>query len=319
MCKVRRCVAASGYDMPCYSPLVGYKSSRLTDNGKRKFVSKRTHGFVDLSMTVPCGQCIGCRIDRSRSWALRCVHEAKFHTENCFLTLTYDDENVPLGGTLVKKDLQLFFKRCRNAGINFRYFACGEYGEVSNRPHYHALMFGHAFVADRKQHSRTKKGDVLYTSATLSALWPFGHSIITAFSYATAAYTARYVMKKQIGKKNLQHEQYSRFDHVTGEEFFISPEFALMSLKPGLGSSWYEKFKSDAFPSDFLVHEGKKHPVPKYYSDKLKKEAPDEHDEIRKKRVKARSLAEPDNTPERLFTKMEVKKSKLKSLVRSLK
>lgn len=106
--------------MPCFSPLYGYKSSRLSENGKRQIVFKRQQGLVDLPvMTVPCGACIGCRIDRSRSWALRCVHESKMHDANCFITLTYNDENKPYGGSLDKTDLQKFLKRLRKKLARF--------------------------------------------------------------------------------------------------------------------------------------------------------------------------------------------------------
>lgn len=268
-------------------------------------------------MTVPCGQCIGCRIDRSRHWALRCVHESKFHLRNSFLTLTYSDDLLPAGLSLEKKHLQDFFKRLRNYGFEFRYFAVGEYSD-SNRPHYHVLLFGEDFSADRKKHSSTPRGDIQYISATLQKIWGFGHCMIGSFNYATAAYTARYVMKKQFGTKNLDHENYSRVDLVTGQIYQVLPEFSLMSRKPGIGSQWYEKYKSDAFPSDFLIHEGKKHPVPRYYYEKLKKEEPKKFEKISTKRAKARLENAHNSTPDRLYTREECKKSQISQLKRNL-
>ena len=126
--------------MACFSPLYGFRSNRLSDNGKRQIVFRRQYGFVDLELIVPCGTCIGCRLDRAREWAIRCYHESKCHVFNSFITLTYSDEKLPPRSELVKSDLQKFFKRLRDKGYVFRYFACGEYGPLHGRPHYHLLL-----------------------------------------------------------------------------------------------------------------------------------------------------------------------------------
>ncbi|AXH74676.1 MAG: replication initiator protein [Microviridae sp.] len=302
--------------MPCYSPLTGYKSKHLTENGKRKITFSRNHGLTDLVMTVPCGQCIGCRIDRSRMWAIRCVHESKLHEKNCFITLTYDDENLPPDLDLQKTDLQKFFKRLRKQCGEFRYFACGEYGDKGLRPHYHAIIFGLNFSDDRKQHS-SSNDKIYFKSDTLTKIWGKGHCLLSTFTYATAAYTARYVMKKQNGKNAGQHSNYTRLT-TDGELYQVSPEFACMSLRPGLGSGWYDRYKSDAFPSDFLVHEGKKHPVPRYYLDKLSREAETDSQQIKMKRKMERKKSAPNNTPDRLAVREECKQSQLNQLKRSL-
>ncbi|NTU73868.1 hypothetical protein HGB07_06940 [Candidatus Roizmanbacteria bacterium] len=239
------------------------------------------------------------------------------HETACFVTLTYNDENVPHGGTVVKEDLQKFFKRLRKNVGQFRYYACGEYGDSSNRPHYHAVIFGLDFAFDRKKHSQNDRGDIIYTSQKLSDTWGLGHCLIGSFNYQTAAYVARYVMKKQTGKHAMDSDLYSRFD-VYGEIFQVRPEFALMSRNPGLGSTWYEKFKSDAFPSDFLVYKGKKHTVPRYYYDKLQRENKPLQEKIRIKRSVARSLVATDNTSDRLAAKRECKLSQISKLSRSL-
>lgn len=302
--------------MPCYSPLFGYKSKKLNDNGKRKLVFTRQSGLVDLQVTVPCGKCIGCRIDKSRQWAIRCTHEAKMHKHNCFVTFTYDDENLPPDLGLQKTDLQNLFKKIRYHYHDFRYYACGEYGDQLGRPHYHVLFFG-LYFDDRKKHSQTKQGNTLYTSPKLTELWGKGHCFIADFSYATAAYTARYVMKKQYGKDAGQSEAYTRVS-TDGELYQVPQEFALMSRRPGIGSGWYDKFKSDAFPSDFLVHEGKKHPVPRFYLSKLEKESEDESKKIKYARKKASRATASDNTPDRLYSREQCKKAQVKQLTRSL-
>ena len=128
--------------MACYQPLKGYYSKSRNPNGKRNVVFNPQMGYRDRPVTVPCGQCIGCRLERSRQWAIRCYHEASMYERNSFVTLTYDDESLPLGGTLVFRDFQLFMKRLRKQyGAGIRFYACGEYGEKFGRPHYHVCLF----------------------------------------------------------------------------------------------------------------------------------------------------------------------------------
>jgi len=302
--------------MPCYSPLTGYSSRHPTEKGKFKIVFNRSAGYVDKPMSVPCGNCIGCRIDRSRMWALRCTHEARMHSTSCFVTLTYDDDHLPPAQTLVKKHLQDFFKRLRKKGYVFRYFAAGEYGDQTQRPHYHAILFGIDFSGDRKILRRNKQGHDLFTSETLSSTWGMGHCTIGNFSYTTAAYTARYVLKKVTGKNADDH--YTRVLPYTGEIVDVQPEFALMSSKPGIGNSWYQKFKLDAFPSDFLVNEGKKHTVPRYYAELLRKEDMKSHSDIIIKRKIARKNDVENNTPDRLYVREQCKAARLSQLKRDL-
>lgn len=249
-------------------------------------------------------------------WALRCVHESKLHEAKCFITLTYDDKHLPEGNTLVKSDLQKFFKRLRKKCGSFRYFACGEYGEKGLRPHYHAIIFGLSFQEDRKKLSTNGRGDILYYSKTLTETWQNGHATVGSFTYATAAYTARYILKK-IGGEHA-HNHYYRADPRTGQLSHVVPEFACMSLKPGIGYGWWEKYKADAFPSDFLTHEGKRHVVPRYYTNLFKKENENGHKQIIAKRKREMKRFAHDNTPDRLAVKEEVLLSKLSTLKRSL-
>lgn len=130
---------------------------------------------------------------------MRCVHEAQLHEENSFLTLTYDDEHLPENGSLHKPDLQKFFKRLRfHTGKEIRYYACGEYGEKTLRAHYHVCLFGHNFSNDRQPFRRIGE-HILYTSKTLTDIWGLGNTSIGDLTFESAAYTARYVMKKQTG------------------------------------------------------------------------------------------------------------------------
>jgi len=286
--------------VPCYHPI---------DVNKR--------GFTDLKVTVACGRCIGCRLDKSRDWATRCIHEAQLHEQSCFVTLTYDDKHLPPGGTLVPRDYQLFMKRLRKARTKkIRFFHCGEYGETSGRPHYHALLFGVSFP-DQKQCS---SGDFpLYSSAELDRLWGLGACKIGHVTHDSAAYCARYVMKKVTGDLAPDHYRYT--DPDTGEVFDLHHEYATMSRRPGLGAGWLHKFLGDVYPEDFVAkRDGSQAPVPVYYDKLLKRVSPETFDAIKSNRL-TRALdpkQRSNSTPARLAVREEVKKSAISQLRRKL-
>lgn len=236
------------------------------DNGDIVFAER---GKVKRALTLSCGQCVGCRLERSRQWATRCVHESKMHKKNCFITLTYNDEHV--GYSLRYSDFQKFCKRMRKAMGPFRFYMCGEYGEKYLRPHFHACIFGLDF-GDKVVHSRS---DIYttYTSKKLSDLWPFGFSLIGDMNFETAAYVARYCMKKVTGHNADAH--YTRVIEETGEEIKVTPEFNKMSLRPGIGADFYRNFKNDVFPRDYIIINGVKATVPRYYKNLLKIDDPE--------------------------------------------
>lgn len=212
-------------------------------------------------------------MDHSRDWATRISHEAQLYDQNSFLTLTYDNDHLPPDLSVSKREMQLFLKRLRQEversfSKQVRFFGCGEYGSESLRPHYHLILFNHAFIEDRVPWRRNKRGDVLYRSALLEKLWTLGNSEIGAVTHASAGYVASYAIKQA----NAYTQRNQRLDGQTGEIMTVEPEFLLMSRRPGLGSGWWDKYASDCFPSDFVVLEGKKLPVPQYYLDKLQKE-----------------------------------------------
>lgn len=303
--------------MPCYSPLHGYRARTLTKNGKRGIVFNQTEGFRDLPVEIPCGQCIGCRLERSRQWAMRLMHEAQFHNQSCFITLTYDDKNIPENGTLVKSHFQLFLKRLRKRlGGNIRYFHCGEYGETSGRPHYHACLYGCDFASDRKFHTKNAQGDVLYTSDLLQSIWGHGQCLIGELSFESAAYCARYILKKQTGKEGAKH--YERVNLDTGEVYNLLPEYVTMSLKPAIGHTWYENYSTDIFPRDECVIRGKRVKPPTYYARKLEKQDPVMYKKIKSRRVRAAKEHSANNTTERLIVRRTVKEAQIKSLSRKI-
>lgn len=209
-----------------------------------------------------CGRCIGCRLEYSRQWAVRIVHESQMHEHKYFLTLTYRDEELIHGyakPTLYPRHLQLFMKRLRKEyGNGIRFFACGEYGDRTNRPHYHMCLFGVDFV-DRKIHS-IKNGNYLYSSAMLNSLWTHGNCLIGDVTFESAAYVARYILDKKTGPQ-------SEYYKTEG----IEPEFVRMSRRPGIGTSWLNKFESDVFPHDYVVIRGGiKSKPPRFYLESLK-------------------------------------------------
>lgn len=271
--------------MPCYHPLHGYKSEVVNATGKRSLVFGLSLGTNREFVAVPCGRCIGCRLELSRQWAVRCVHEAQLHADNSFITLTYDDEHLPYGGTLVKNDFRKFIKRLRKnlkPKEGFKYYHCGEYGERTRRAHYHALLFGVGFM-DQTLFKRSADGSNIYTSEILSGLWPSGFCTVGAVTFESAAYVARYTT----GKLNYEKEdKYEFIDVETGEVTAVQPEYTTMSLKPAIAKEWYAKFEGDAYPSDFIVLRGKKMKPPKYYDRLLELEDPEAHAAIKAARAK---------------------------------
>lgn len=206
-----------------------------------------------------------CRLAYSREWAIRMTHEQLFHAQSSFLTLTYDEVHLPEHGQLVKRDLQLFFKRFRKLIGPFRYVACGEYGETTRRPHFHLAMFGHDFRDDRLLYSITKDGLRLYESSTLHRVWTAGSAKIGDLTFESCAYIARYLTKRISGPGASPLPLC--VDNDTGEVVFPNPEFLLCSRRPGIGFDWFHKyFKTDAEPHGRVItSQGTPAPIPRFY------------------------------------------------------
>ena len=248
--------------MTCTRPIHGFRAP----GGQVKF---NPHGaWVDRPVTVSCGQCSSCRLLRSSSWALRCVHEATLHEHNSFITLTYDGEHLPFDGSLDISHWQKFARDLRKSVGKFRYLHCGEYGDENFRPHYHACIFGLDFLGDREFY-KEKGGFTIYTSELLDQTWGRGMCTVGSLSFESAAYVARYVMKKMTGPMAPDH--YRTLDPVTGEEFQLKPEYCTMSRKPGLGADWIRRWHKDVYPDDFVVHDGRKFRPPSFYDREMLK------------------------------------------------
>lgn len=257
-------------------------------------------GYADRRMAVACGQCIGCRLERARQWAVRCMHELRSHDEACFLTLTYSDDALPPGGSLRKSDMTDFLKRLRHhlRPRRIRYFQCGEYGERTARPHHHMILFGWR----PPDLELVKSGKhPLYSSEFLVRVWGHGHVAIGDVTFESAGYVARYTLKKVTG---LGAREYY------GER---EPPYVTMSRRPGIGADFFHRFRGDLYPSDEVIVSRRRAGKPPKYYDRLLEAV----DEAMLRDVKLRrEIAAQKNLHEmldvdRLDVKEEVKRRKL--------
>lgn len=247
---------------------------------------------------------------------MRCLHEAALHEDNAFITLTYEPQYLPEGGTLIKKHFQDFMKRLRKkyGGRRISYFHCGEYGEQKRRPHYHAILFGLRFV-DQQFYSRGADGTFLYTSDELSRLWPFGFATVGEVTFESAAYVARYAVKKL---SFYGEDAYEHIDLDTGEILPLQPEYTTMSLKPAIGKEWYGRFKGDVYPSDEVIVRGKVMKPPKYYDKLLEQDSAEAHAQMKALRLGDALERAHDNTKARLLVREEVKIAQTQNLKRKV-
>ncbi|QCQ84812.1 replication initiator protein [Blackfly microvirus SF02] len=300
--------------MPCYHP-------KEVWHGKLGGISWNKYncrtGPETPPFHIPCNQCIGCRLDKSRAWALRLSHEAKMHKRNCFVTLTYSDESLPEAGNLVPDHVRLFMKTLRKKR-KVRFYACGEYGEQTRRPHYHAILFGQDFTLGARRIGGSDDSP-LFHSDELTNLWGRGHTTVGHVTSQSCAYVARYVVKKING---VLAEQHYTVNH-NGKPFVRLPEFARMSRRPGIGETYFKKYGMEACQHDSVIVNGKPVPPPPYYHrlltrvHELREQIPDPRrperklddrqwtgetlvQEIKKRRVKKARTQKADNTPERL-------------------
>lgn len=335
--------------MPCYHPIRGYQPF---GGGPLSF----DHHFENHhSIVIPCGQCSGCRLERSREWATRCMHEAQMHKRNCMVTLTYNDENLPHDYSLHYQHFQAFIRRLRKALSRreikvatvtpsrsgqrttlsdhiscqpiaasggkavVRFYMGGEYGEIHGRPHYHACLFGIDFN-DRVFHRTTPSGSKIYTSATLDKLWNKGFASIGDVTFESAAYIARYIMKKRTGDKDKLN--YNIIDLETGEIVLRRKEFNQMSRKPGIAATWLAQYQADVYPHGKTIVRGHQGNAPRYYDKQYKKRDPlgfEQTRHFRELEQLAYLKRNPfDRSKKRLAVQEQVAAAKTKSLKRSL-
>jgi len=294
----------------CFKPLRGYRSKFPNGSGKYPIVFGDAGPSAYEAVEVRCGQCIGCRLDYSRDWAVRCVHEASLFEENCFVTCTYDEDHLPIGGTLVRHHFVDFIKRLRD-DFSFRFFMCGEYGEQLSRPHYHAVFFGLDFEDKRIW----KRGEYpLYRSEYLERKWKRGMCIIGAVNYDTAAYCARYIVKRIRGVDAWEH--YQNFDCLTGEIYELEPEYCTMSRRPGIGAAWFDLYSDEVFPEDEVFLRGHCTKPPRFYEKLLEIVDPDVLEGVKRERVEFLWNHLDDCTPARLKSREMVKSAQVGQLHR---
>jgi len=257
-----------------------------------------------MPLDVPCGQCIGCRLERSRQWAIRCVHEASLYEKNCFITLTYSPENMPKDSSLVKRDFQLFMKKLRKRfGSRIRFFHCGEYGDLGGRPHYHACLFNFDFPDKEKQ---LLYGRQVTVSKMLEQIWGKGYCVLGDVTFESAAYVARYITKKITGAKALEH--YNTIDYDTGEVLAERlPEYTLMSRRPGIGADWFKQFHKEIYGYDSVVIKGREMKPPKFYDSKYELLNPADLKRVKRKRVEKAEKFVKDDSGERLYQREKIK------------
>lgn len=284
---------------------------------------------------LPCRQCIGCRLDHSVMWATRCMHESKSYEENTFITLTYSDEQLPRDKSLCLRHVQLFLKRLRkHIGSKIKVFYCGEYSpprlkytrfdvdleyqDEGRRPHYHALIFGYQFP-DQKLWS--VRDDIrIYTSDALARLWQYGFSTTGNLTFESAAYVARYSLKKINGKQRNQPDpitgltHYERIDDYTGQIYEVEQEFAHMSN--GIGRDFLHRYMGDIYPHDHCVVNGSELRPPRYYDDIYDSLPGSQLEAIKAKRIERMHKHLADNTPARLRQREKVKEAQVKMLKR---
>lgn len=277
--------------MPCFHPLEGWKWFD-PEKGRVSVTLKMRQGFHDLPVALPCGGCDGCLLERARQWAIRCVHESEMHRENCFVTLTYADEHLPLRGSLDKSDFQKFMKRLRKEVGRVRFFHSGEYGDQFGRPHYHALLFG--WMPSDRIYLGERKGLPVWRSPLLERLWPYGRSEVGTVTFDSACYVARYVLKKR-GKPG---EFGLLVDQETGEVFGKAEPYSTMSRRPGIGARWLEKFGREVAVHGSVVSRGREVKPPRYYDVAVELVYPELFEKVRQDRRKKRSRK--DESPERL-------------------
>lgn len=303
--------------MSCFYPITAFRNR----DGQIVF---RDRGEGELQL--PCGRCFGCRLEKSRQWAMRCIHEASLHDENCFVTLTYDDEKLIRAGrappvSLEHRDFQLFMKRLVRKVGPVRYYMSGEYGDENLRPHYHALLFGYRFACSRKVSS-----DGRYDSQALTDLWQLGNTECGEVTFESAAYVARYIMKKITGPEAEEH--YKRVDPMTGEIVQVEPEYSRMSngggrqknKQGGIGYNWIRLYKTDVYRGDddaYVVVNGMKCKPPRYYDQYVSETS--EYEGVQYHRYKNSLMHREDGTPERLAVREKVARARLSFKKRGLK
>ena len=312
-------------DMPCYHPIIRiedtwkwkkasdghrYHPARIFKQEAKNYLERveefQKNELIDRYKytQIPCGQCIGCRLEYSRQWANRGYCESKLWKNNWFVTLTYDDEHLKIpediedssgitwcddgtgSGTLIKEDLTAFIKSVRqimkreHSQDNIRFMACGEYGGKTERPHFHVIFFNLNLPLEDLYEPRLINHEPYYRSHTIERAWTKGISNISECTWNTIAYTARYITKKIKGENS--EEYYSRKGQIK--------EFFRVSRMPGIGEGYYRKHWKEIYDRDEIIIKNRQGNIatkpPKYFDKLFEAEHPKEWEEIKARRKK---------------------------------
>lgn len=273
--------------MPCTHPNASVQVPGKTRYGKpaRKFLGSALSLFAfkpDLARTnptlklLPCQQCMSCRLDKSLDWALRLTYEQRSWSTSTFLTLTYDETNVPVSisgprMTTFIKDLR---RRLDYRGLGkIKFFGVGEYGEKKGRPHYHLIVYGGPFAYSREcEKEPSRSGGAQWTNEHIAAVWTEGRHRLSEVTFESAAYVARYALKKVTGTAASSHY---------GEKL---PEF--MQCSNGLGRLHFDRWKEDIYPAGSVIKDGREIQAPKYFDRLIEKFCPELWAETKKEREK---------------------------------
>lgn len=304
--------------MGCDFPIPAYRSQEInpaTGRSRITFNPMEARNSQNFGVHIPCGRCIGCKMEKAKQWALRCDKEAQLHEQNCFLTLTFANQHLPVDYSVHPRHMQLFFKKLRKFIYprKVRFYLGAEYGDENLRPHYHVILFNYDFN-DKIFYERTPRGDILYTSRNLSKLWPYGLATLGAVTFESAGYTARYSTKKITGPK--ASDYYLRVHPLHGFICRVRPEFSLMSRRPGIGQGWIKKYADEVYRSDSVIVRGREVKPPRFFDQQLSEE-----DQIKLSRQrKAKSIQRPpdERTNKRRAAKAEVRDARISTLKRKL-
>lgn len=302
--------------MSCYHPLKAFEGIHgrmiFSDNPKKVIVGPDGSPKVYY---LPCGKCLGCRLDYAHDWSIRCVHESKLHSQNSFVTLTYNDENLPKEG-VVKKHVQDFFKRLRSrldfvssSPVKISYLACGEYGNRTFRPHYHAIIFGWCPDDLKYFFTDTRSKCKVYKSSFLDSVWKRGFTTVGEdVSYECCNYVARYVLKKQ-----LQEEEYDQFFAERNKSFILA------SRRPAIGYKILDRIgRQITFQDEVTIPGRMTSKPPRYYEKKLKERYPYEWVDNKERRKAAMLAAVDGKSEERMMYDLAVKEFVKKQVTQNI-
>lgn len=268
--------------LKAYLSKTGERLEFDADQKQQKWNEQRVKKLLkeQNAQLLPCGHCPGCKIANAASWANRMEMELPYHENAWFLTITYNNENVPYRATwdtltgevitenlsLCYEDMQKFWKRLRRyieyhekGTGKLMYFQAGEYGSQTHRPHYHAIVYDLPIKQEDLKIYKKERGFTYYNCEWLEKIWGMGHVILAPAEWRSMAYTARYTTKKIYGKDGKKFY----------EELGIMPEQCNMSKKPAIGAQYYYDHAAEIYERDQIQLKNGKICKPPRYFDKL--------------------------------------------------